>query len=469
LVAGKPYGFITFIEEDAAAAFLQQATSDPPTIMGQAIQIGVGAARNLPQDVATAVASGATRNIYVGNIDESVTDDFLRHVFSRFGPIDCVDVIAAKRIAFVHFCSLQDALKCKEALNNDPQWSRFRTNFGPDRCAAGSKHKKYADRASRSAATGMGASVRGWSGTAGQAGGYSQPKFGGQAYPATAGFEMAPSNGIRTVWLGGITEDMSAHDICNVVRGGLVDEVRMLREKKCAFVSFVKAQDAAYFQQTHSSGLSVNGISLKVGWGKPKNLFSEVASAVAQGATRNVFIGGIDETVTETRLLADLSGFGEIEKCNVLPEKKIAFINFTSISAAVACANDLKNPESQLQASYGTFKVNFGKDRCAQRSEQQSRGFNKGSANMNFTKPAATFTSYAQTPQTGVAQAVASNPYADMYTNPTAYAQGSAYTSGQQTAYTGGSAYASGQQTAYPGGSAYTSGQSQPPAPGYYY
>lgn len=175
--------------------------------------------------------------------------------------------------------------------------------------------------------------------------------------------------GNRTIYLGGVNEDITIRDICDHVRGGLIDHVKVLAEKKCAFVCFVEARSAMYFyQRTSRSGeLVVKGKPLKVGWGKSRNLHSDIAAAISQqGATRNVFLGNIDDTVTESKLMADLSKHGHIEKINVLPSKNIAFINFSSIQAAINVVKELKSEGSELcNMGYSKFRANYGKDRCA--------------------------------------------------------------------------------------------------------
>lgn len=42
--------------------------------------------------------SGATRNVYLGNLDETVTEQSLRDDLSRFGPIDQVKIVRGKSL-----------------------------------------------------------------------------------------------------------------------------------------------------------------------------------------------------------------------------------------------------------------------------------------------------------------------------------------------------------------------------------
>jgi hypothetical protein len=111
---------------------------------------------------------------------------------------------------------------------------------------------------------------------------------------------------------------------------------------------------------------------LKIGWGKHSGaLPPAVALAVSGGASRNVYIGNLDETWTEERLRQDFSEFGEIELVNTLREKSCAFVNFTNIANAIKAIEAIRGKEE-----YKKFKVNFGKDRCGnppRQVQQQSQ------------------------------------------------------------------------------------------------
>lgn len=103
----------------------------------------------------------------------------------------------------------------------------------------------------------------------------------------------------------------------------------------------------------------MKGKKLKLGWGNPSALPIFLCEAVQHGASRNVYIGNIDETITEEKLRRDFSEFGETELINIVPEKSIGFVNFLDIMSAIKAIDVMKNsPE------YSKFKISFGKDRC---------------------------------------------------------------------------------------------------------
>lgn len=178
-----------------------------------------------------------------------------------------------------------------------------------------------------------------------------------------------PSNiGNRTIFLGNIHPDVSTEDICNSVRGGLVQKVKHIKDKHICFITFVDAGAAAQFYATaHYMGLSISARRLKVGWGKHSGpLHHGIALAVTAGATRNVYIGnigggaGASRRWPESKLRQDFEEYGEVEQINFLAEKSCAFVNFTDITCAIKAIEGMReNPD------YKDFKVNFGKDRCA--------------------------------------------------------------------------------------------------------
>jgi hypothetical protein len=90
-------------------------------------------------------------------------------------------------------------------------------------------------------------------------------------------------------------------------------------------VTFVDPAAALTFHQVASyQGLSLNNRRLKIGWGKNAGpLNPQLALAVHSGATRNVYIGNIEdfETFTEERLKRDFGEYGDIELVNFLKEK----------------------------------------------------------------------------------------------------------------------------------------------------
>jgi RNA recognition motif-containing protein len=148
----------------------------------------------------------------------------------------------------------------------------------------------------------------------------------------------------RTVYLGNIHPETTAEDLCNAIRGGVLQSIRFMQDKHIAvcfrlhsncvatslirsvqFVTFVDPAAAfTFFQVASYQGLTLNNRRLKIGWGKNSGpLPPSLALAVHSGATRNVYIGNIEdfETFSEERLKRDFGEYGDIELVNFLKEK----------------------------------------------------------------------------------------------------------------------------------------------------
>ena len=57
---------------------------------GTTAELSWGKARPLNQEIAFAISSGATRNLYLGNLPEGTTIETVTEKFKVFGPIESV-------------------------------------------------------------------------------------------------------------------------------------------------------------------------------------------------------------------------------------------------------------------------------------------------------------------------------------------------------------------------------------------
>jgi hypothetical protein len=129
-------------------------------------------------------------------------------------------------------------------------------------------------------------------------------------------------------------------------------------------VTFIDPAAAlTFFHASSYQGLTLNNRRLKLGWGKNAGpLPPALALAVHAGATRNVYIGNIEdfETFSDDKLKRDFGEYGDIELVNFLKEKNCAFVNFTNISNAIKAIEGVK-----AKPDYANLRIAHGKDRCA--------------------------------------------------------------------------------------------------------
>ena len=368
LLPDKNCAFISFLDGSSATHFHSDAILKKLSIRGQDIKIGWGKPSQVPTSTALAVQqSSASRNVYLGNLPEEVTEAELREDLGKFGPIDTVKIVREKSIGFVHFLSIGNAIKAVAQLPQEPKWQApRRVYYGKDRCAYVSKTQQQNAAQYLGIAPGYAHVLNGADRDL-ISNALAQQSVAAAAVATTAG---GVSNlGNRTVYLGNIHPETTIEEICNVVRGGLLHHVRYIPDKHICFVTFIDPTSAAsFYALSNLQGLMIHNRRLKIGWGKHSGaLPPAIALAVSGGASRNVYIGNLDESWTEERLRQDFSEYGEIELVNALREKSCAFVNFTNIANAIKAIEAVRGKED-----YRRFKINFGKDRCGNPPRQNN-------------------------------------------------------------------------------------------------
>ena len=389
LLPDKNCAFISFLDGGAANHFHSDAILKKLSIRGQDIKIGWGKPSQVPTSTALAVQQAqASRNVYLGNLPEEITEDELREDLGKFGPIDTIKLVREKNIGFVHFLSIGNAIKAVAQLPQEPKWQAPRRVFyGKDRCAYISKTQQQNAAQYLGIAPGYAHTLNGADRDL-ISNALAQQSVAAAAVATTAG--GATNLGNRTVYLGNIHPETTIEEICNVVRGGLLHHIRYIPDKHICFVTFIDPTSAAsFYDLSNLQGLMIHNRRLKIGWGNHSGaLPSEIALAVTGGACRNVYVGNLDETWTEERLRQDFSEYGEIELVNTLREKSCAFVNFTNIANAIKAIEAVRGKED-----YKRFKVNFGKDRCGnaprqntlqQQQQQQQQQFQQSSQPMTM-------------------------------------------------------------------------------------
>ncbi len=368
LLPDKNCAFVSFLDGSSATHFHSDAILKKLSIRGQDIKVGWGKPSQVPASVALAVQqSGASRNVYLGNLPEEVTEEELREDLGKFGPIDTVKIVREKSIGFVHFLSIGNAIKAVTQLPQEPKWQApRRVYYGKDRCAYVSKTQQQNAAQYLGIAPGYAHVLNGADRDL-ISNALAQQSVAAAAVATSAG--GVNNLGNRTVYLGNIHPETTIEEICNVVRGGLLHHIRYIPDKHICFVTFIDPTSAAsFYALSNLQGLMIHNRRLKIGWGKHSGaLPPAIALAVSGGASRNVYIGNLDESWSEERLRQDFSEYGEIELVNALREKSCAFVNFTNIANAIKAIEAVRGREE-----YKRFKVNFGKDRCGNPPRQMN-------------------------------------------------------------------------------------------------
>ena len=354
--------FISFLEANAAALFYTEMSLKKCIIGDSEIKVGWGKPSPVPSNIILAVNSaGATRNVYLGALPADINEEDLRQDLEKFGAIERIKIIPDKNIAFAHFLNISSAIKTVATLPNESKWNFRRVYYGKDRCAP--------RRRDMSQMGGNGGNLL--------AGTNGQPISSIFGLSEDQSASIVQNLGNRCVYLGNIHPESTIDEICNVIRGGLLHNIRYLQDKHICFVTFADSQAAVSFFQTSSiNGLIIHNRRIKVGWGKHSGpLHPSVAIAIASGASRNVYIGNVTEEddLTEEMLRDAFSEYGEIEMINTFREKNCWFVNFTKVETAIKVVEaaglvqpgqEPNAPATKSEAIFSKYRVNFGKDRC---------------------------------------------------------------------------------------------------------
>jgi len=158
--------------------------------------------------------------------------------------------------------------------------------------------------------------------------------FGSPLFPAVAAGYMDPAAadqaGNRNIYLGNLGPKTTTEELCNNIRGGMLQQIRHMHDKNIAvsspfwlpptshenfkFVTFFDPTCALnFFHHATATNLTINSRRLKIGWGKHSGPVSQtVMQAVQAGASRNIYIGSISDFTmfNENKLKQDFGEYG---------------------------------------------------------------------------------------------------------------------------------------------------------------
>ncbi|KAJ1565572.1 hypothetical protein HK096_001869 [Nowakowskiella sp. JEL0078] len=369
ILEDKNCAFVSFVEASAAAQFHSECATRVLAINGQAVKVGFGnKILPIPADVQAAISVGASRNVFIGGVDETVDEIYLHQEFSKFGLVDQIKILRDKHYAFIHMSSISSAVKAVQTLPTDPNWAGRKLGYGKDRCLPANPMKgipQQQQQPQQQMVQPM---------TMNMFGAPQQMQFQGFSLNGyQLGMDLTMQN--RTIYIGNIPPEATLKDLCDVIRGGILEKIKLTMDKKCAFATFMDIPAAqAFYNRGQTDGVVVKGKRVRINWGKPSMTSPHIQQAVLLGASRNVYIGNIDTTIyNEEKLRNDFAQFGEIELVNLVPEKNAGFVNFIDIAFAIRAVEAMK-----LDGEYAAFRVNFGKDRCGQmpRIKERNGGVN---------------------------------------------------------------------------------------------
>jgi len=332
----------------------------------------------LSTDMVAHIRQGATRNLFVGNVEDHITEEMIRETFAPYGDFDSVAILREKKCAFVNLTSVKAALRAKEALQGrtlgDPP-VQLKINFAKELATIRRPPRQSNSRSRSSTSESPRFNSDSSSSSSSASSLVSQfppaPNAGhsdGAPHSPTDTTEVgaveAAGPGSRAIYLGQLPVDINLRDLAQFANQyGSIEQMSYIGEKKCAFINFLDPQAALnVINLSADQPILMRGKQVRVAWAKSAALDSVLLEHIRNGATRNLFVGSVAPGVTQDHLAQVFAPFGPFESIVILRSKGIAFINLCSIKAAI-------NARATINRDPGTFiqgmrlKVNFAKEK----------------------------------------------------------------------------------------------------------
>ncbi|KAI8978914.1 armadillo-type protein [Pilobolus umbonatus] len=235
----------------------------------------------------------ASRSLWVGNVDKTLTVDVLTQVFSTFGPIESVRLLIEKECAFINFYHVEDAIHAKEEVLGR---MGGRINDCIVRVGYGKAEATVVDTTS------------------------SQPT--------------------RALWLGNVPNGITPSFLQTLFKSfGMIESIRVLTHKNCAFINFefidnaIAARDALLSNKIDIPGFTAS----RIGFAKVPPMKTTFSSDNDTQSTNSIDSSLVTATQAwQTDLLSLMEQFNMDKEVGLLMVKnlKISSTHFDSIPAA---------------------------------------------------------------------------------------------------------------------------------------
>lgn len=243
--------------------------------------------------------AGGSRNVMLSNLEDYMTADFLKEEVEKYGPIESFRYLKDRKIAYAEYFSFLSAINLVTNMKEDSLFQNIKTSFGRDKSGPGD------DSLSNS----------------------------------------------RTVYFGGLSPDIDSSDILRVVKGGRVFSMKLLRDKKCAFITFFDyISAAAFLEYCNVFGLLIKGMQVKVGTGKVQPLPFAAPFLAWKNASRCIRVPVANSALREL-LEQRLRKYGEIDSLIYNREECAVHAHYATVQDATSALADIeRNPEYVTQA-----------------------------------------------------------------------------------------------------------------------
>lgn len=351
----KMCAFLNYVTQDSAEGFVAECQTNPFVTFGKTARVGWAKAVEMKDELKGAIDNeGATRNLFIGNVNNRppnvVNEDMLSQVFSKFGEIENVVLKPEKAIAFVNMTSITAAKKAmmkSESEGIEVSGRKLKVAYATEGKRARDPRQLVQQPQQQQP----------------------YPATGAPHIPNTRGGKM-DGPGSRAVFLGNLPPETTYKDIFRIANNhGPVDWAKLNVEKKNAFINFVRDEGASSLVRSgQSKAFNINKHPITANYAKATPILPEVQQFLMEGATRNLFVAGIGETTTEEDVQALFQPFckGEFDSISILPAKKIAFVNMTSVRMAAHAKNtitqQITSGNAPVLGGVAIAKINYAKE-----------------------------------------------------------------------------------------------------------
>ncbi|KAJ2529887.1 hypothetical protein IWW43_004646 [Coemansia sp. RSA 1935] len=156
----------------------------------------------------------------------------------------------------------------------------------------------------------------------------------GSLHIRTQSAELDDGVPTRSLWVGNVDPGLSSQDlVARFGQYGRVESLRLLPDKECAFVNFLRVEDAMRAREDMHAGARIGANTVRVGYGKGESYAT--GDAQAMQPTRALWIGNIAAATTPDALGNVFRQYGAIDSARVLNHKNCGFVNFIRLEDAV--------------------------------------------------------------------------------------------------------------------------------------
>merc|ERR1719502_372618 len=154
----------------------------------------------------------------------------------------------------------------------------------------------------------------------------------------------------RSVCVRKLSPTVSLEELVNEVGVyGAIDSFRIDRERREAYINYVDGHSAAaLLEERPTINFPGQPQPAELTWGKKKALAPELAAAIAQGATRNLYIGNLPEGVTQDQLREKFEPAGVIESVRIMRLSGNGYVNYASIESAIQARDHFRGARSAV-------------------------------------------------------------------------------------------------------------------------